>query len=150
MGQGRELLDDHLEVFGAELPTTVPPSAVRMRSVEARELIARAGLGRAATLADLLDAARRGDRRWLARWLRRVDRAALAGLARTIACQDLLPTDRTDALAVYELMRRALGAAALGPVHQGLHAQFAYLYAGPDEARRLLDAYPRMPERIRA
>ncbi|GGK89618.1 glycosyltransferase family A protein [Mangrovihabitans endophyticus] len=150
MGHARELLDDHLAVIGPELIRTLPPTAVRTRSLFARDLLAHAGLGGAGTLADLLAAARGGDRRWLSRLRRRADARTLAALAQTIAHQDLLPGDRQDALALYGLIRSALGSWAMRGGQQGLHAQFAYVWQGPDRARELVSAYPLMRGWIRA
>lgn len=143
------LLDDHAAVIGDALPTALAATAIRNRSLEARRLLARAALDDAGTLDDLLAAARAGNRRWLARNRGRVDTGALAALAQTIALQDIEPADRSDALAVYELMRTALGPRSLTPANQGLHAQLA-LAGEPAKVRELLDAYPGMRKVIRA
>jgi hypothetical protein len=89
----------------------------------------------------LLIAARAGDHRWLSRLRRRADPGVLASLAQTMALQDLLPTDRRDALALFELLRRAFGPDATTPAYRGLHCQLAYVWEGPDRARRLLRSY---------
>ena len=83
----------------------------------------------------LRDPARR--RSWLVLDL---DPAVLAGLAQTLAQQDMLPEDRTDALALYELIRTGLGAGALPAAHQGLHVQLALAWQGVARARPLLAA----------
>jgi hypothetical protein len=148
------LLDDHVTLAGSGAELSLPHAAMRNRSVAARRVLARAAAGRAAaggggTLEELLDAARTGNTRRLRRIRRKVDPARLAGLAQTIALQDELPTDREDALALYALIRTGLGARALPPAHQALHAQIAYAWQGPAQARDLLAAYRRMPRPAR-
>jgi hypothetical protein len=150
MGEPPGLLDDYLRIARYHVRTAVAPTAVRIRSLDARELLARSGLGETAPYADLLAAARAGDTDWLRRRRRDVKPAVLAGLAQTLAQQDMLPEDRTDALAVYDLIRTALGADALPPAHQGLHAQLALAWQGPEPARRLLRAYRQLGDGVRA
>jgi O-antigen biosynthesis protein len=143
-----ELLDDHLALIRRHAGTALPAAAIRTRSLGARELIARAALGSHGTLADLLRAARDGDHAWLRRAPGpRVQ--SLCALAQTLAMQDLLPADRRDALAVYELVRGALGAASASPGHAGLHAQLAFRWEGPEKARELLAAYRQVPGPVR-
>ena len=142
------LLDDYVTAIGSPLRTALAATAIRNRSLAARNLLARAALGTAGTLPDLLTAARTRDRRWLWRMRSRIDAGVLCALAQTIALQDLEPNDRTDALAVYELIRSALGPAALTPANQGLHAQLA-LAGDPEQVRRLLDTYLSIPDSVR-
>jgi O-antigen biosynthesis protein len=137
----RELLDDYITVVGPMLRTSLSATAIRNRSVAVRALIARAGLGDAGTFEELLIAARTGDHRWLSQLRRRADPGVLASLAQTMALQDLLPMDRRDALALFELLRKAFGPAATTPAYRGLHCQLAYAWAGPDRARELLRSY---------
>ena len=66
-----DLLDDYVRAIGPSLRTALPATAIRHRSLDARLLIARAALGDRHTPEELLSAARRGDRRWLARAKRR-------------------------------------------------------------------------------
>ena len=143
------LLDDHIRAIGPRLRLAVTATGSRNRSLDARLLLARAALGDAGTLDELLAAARAGDRRWLRRIRRRVDAWLLAAVAQTIALQEQLPTDRDDALAVYELIRRALGPHALTPANQALHAQLALAYEGPERGRRLLKEYRGIKEPAR-
>ncbi|MEU4421028.1 glycosyltransferase family A protein [Actinoplanes sp. NPDC024001] len=135
------LLDDHVTLAGAGADLSLPYTAMRNRSVAARRVLARAAGG---TLEELLEAARTGDVRWLRRRRRRVDAGLLAGLAQTLALQDELPTDRDDALALYSLIRAALGARAVPAAHQALHTQLVYAWQGPERARELLGGYRRM------
>ncbi|MEV6848422.1 glycosyltransferase family A protein [Actinoplanes sp. NPDC051411] len=140
------LLDDHIRVIGSGLRLALTATASRNRSLDARRLLARAALGQpgsgdAGTLEELLAAARAGDRRWLRRIRRSTDSGLLAAVAQTIALQEQLPEDRDDALALYELIRRALGGRALTPANQALHAQLTLAYRGPEAARRLLRDY---------
>ncbi|MFG1602457.1 glycosyltransferase [Actinoplanes sp. NPDC049265] len=142
--QAAELLDDHVAAIGASLRSAVGATAVRTGSIDARHLLARAALGPAAGLNDLLVAARNRDRRWLRRVKPR--RPILAALAQTIALQDRLPGDRADALAIYSL----IGAGALSATHQGLHAQLTLAWAGPAAVPRLLASYKRIRPEVRA
>jgi O-antigen biosynthesis protein len=143
------LLDDHLRAIGPGLRLALTATASRNRSLGARLLLARAALGDAGTLDALLTAARAGDRRWLRRIRRRVDSGLLCAVAQTIALQEQLPSDRDDALALYELIRRALGARALTPANQALHAQLTFAYRGPEAARKLLRRYWWMRDQAR-
>ena len=150
MGETPGLLDDYLRVARYHIRLAVPPTAIRIRSLDTRPLLARAGLGESgATYAELLAAARDGDTGWLRQRRRAVKPGVLAGLAQTLAQQDLLPEDRTDALALYELIRGALGADELPAAHQGLHVQLALAWQGRDRARPLLAAYRRVSDSVR-
>ncbi|MEU4561373.1 glycosyltransferase family A protein [Actinoplanes sp. NPDC023936] len=143
------LLDDHVTLAGAGAELSLPHTAMRNRSVAARRVLARAATGAGSTLEELIEAARSGDTRRLRRIRRKVDPALLAGLAQTIALQDELPGDREDALALYALIRTGLGARSVPPAHQALHAQLAYAWQGPAQARDLLAAYRRIPRPAR-
>ncbi len=147
--QPPELLDDYVTVAGPTLRTALTPTAIRHRSLDARLLIARAALG-PDSLDDLLTAARAGDRKWLGRIRRRARPGLLAALAQTLALQDMLPTDRTDALALYELIRATYGPEALSPANQALHAQLTLAWNGPDAVPALLAAYRKMRPPVRA
>src|SRR4051794_20373252 len=145
----RDLFDDYITVVGPMLRTSLAATAIRNRSVAVRVLIARAGLGDAGTLGDLLLAARNGDHRWLWRIRRQADPGGLASLAQTLALQDLLPSDRADALAVFELLRKAFGPNCMTPAYRGLHCQLAYVWQGPDRAAALLRSYSGLLEPTR-
>ena len=140
------LLDDHIRAIGPRLRLALTATVTRNRSLTARQLQARAALGDAGTLDQLLTAARAGDRRWLRRIRRRVNLPLLAAVAQTLAQQELLPTDRADALAVYELIRRAAGGRALNPANQALHVQLALADEGPARARELLKGYRKIKD----
>ena len=141
-----DLLDDHITAIGPRLRLALTATASRNRSLDARQLLARAALGDHGTLDGLLEAARRGDHRWLRRIRRRVRAELVAAIAQTIALQEQLPGDRDDALALFELVRRALGPRALPPASQALHAQLALAYEGPERARELLGGYRAIKE----
>jgi hypothetical protein len=146
-----ELLDDYVSVIGPTLRMALTATAIRHRSLDARLLMGWAALGRAGSVDDLLIAARAGDRRWLARIRRSADADLLTGLAQILALQDMLPTDRRDALALYELIRAVYGARALTPANQALHAQLTLAWEGPERVRRLIRAYRRMaPQAVAA
>ncbi|MEU7901935.1 glycosyltransferase family A protein [Actinoplanes sp. NPDC049118] len=149
MGETPGLLDDYLRISRYHVRSALPPTAIRIRSLDARLLLARSGLQESGSYADLLGAARAGDGRWLRRRRRQVRPTVLAGLAQTLAQQDMLPEDRTDALALYDLIRVALGAAALPSAHQGLHAQLAFAWQGAEQARALLRAYRDLSDGVR-
>jgi O-antigen biosynthesis protein len=144
------LLDDHIAVLRSAVRSALPATAIRNRSRDARLLLARAALGAAGSLADLLAAARKGDRRWLARIRRDVDAGALAALAQTLAFQDMQPDDRRDALGIFELVHAVYGPQALSTPQQGLHAQLVLAWEGPARVPELLTAYRVMREPTRA
>src|SRR6185295_6656550 len=97
----------------------------------------------------LLAAARAGDRRRLRKVRRKVTVPLLASVAQTLVQQELDPADRADGLALYELIRRALGSRALNPANQALHVQLALADEGPERARALLRGYRRITEPAR-
>ncbi|WP_127497307.1 glycosyltransferase family A protein [Actinoplanes solisilvae] len=144
------LLDDHITAAGSRFRLAMTATASRNRSLDARVLLARAALGEHGTLDRLLEAARAGDRRWLRRLRRGIDPGLVAALAHSLALQELLPTDRDDALALFELTRRVCGARALSPANQALHAQLALAYESPERARKLMRRYLRIGEAARA
>ncbi|WP_250001772.1 glycosyltransferase [Actinoplanes sp. M2I2] len=144
------LLDDHVAAAGPRLRLALTATAGRHRSLDARTLLARAALGEHGTLGQLLEAARAGDRRWLRRRRRRIDPGLVAALAHSLGLQELLPTDRDDALALFELTRRACGARALSPANQALHAQLALTAESPARVRKLLRRYLKIAEPTRA
>ncbi|GID97467.1 glycosyltransferase [Amorphoplanes digitatis] len=149
MGETPGLLDDYLRIAQYHVRSALPPTAIRIRSLDARRLLARSGLKESGSYAELLDAARAGDSRWLRRRRRDVKPTVLAGLAQVLAQQEMLPEDRTDALALYDLIREALGADALPSAHQGLHAQLAFAWQGAEHARALLRAYRQVSDGVR-
>ncbi|MCY1140321.1 glycosyltransferase family 2 protein [Actinoplanes sp. Pm04-4] len=140
------LLDDHVTAAGSRLRLALTATAARNRSIDARALLARAALGEHGTLEELLAAARAGDRRWLRRRRRRIDPGLVAALAHTLGLQE----EHEDALALFELTRRACGARALSPANQALHAQVALAVEGPARTRKLMRRYLRMGEPVRA
>jgi hypothetical protein len=140
------LLDDHIHAIGQGLRLALTASVTRNRSRDGRLLLARAALGDAITLDELLAAARIGDRRRLRKVRRKVTRPLLASIAQAYAQQELVPEDRADALALYELIRRAVGGRALNPANQALHVALALADQGPDRARALLKDYRRIHE----
>jgi hypothetical protein len=144
-----QLLDDYLRLVRRSARTILPATAIRTRSLDSRLLLARAALGDSGTLDELLAAARAGDRRWLLRRRRDLNTGVLAGLAQVLAMQDILPGDRDDGLALYELIRLGLGPRHLSWGHKALHAQLAFRWQGPQQARTLLDAYGPMTEQVR-
>jgi glycosyltransferase involved in cell wall biosynthesis len=144
-----DLLDDHVRAIGPRLRLALTATASRNRSLDARMVLARAALGNHGTLDQLLAAARTGDRRWLRRIRRKIDPTLVAAVAHSMGLQEQLPTDRADALALFELVRRVLGVRALAPSHQALHAQLALAYEGPDRARKLLRRYRKIGEPAR-
>src|SRR3954447_2323103 len=120
-----DLLDDHVRALGTRLRPALSAPASRNRAPDARLLLARAALGDHGTLEELLAAARAGDRRRVRRLRRKGQPLMVTAVAQAIALQDLRPEDTTDALALYDLIRRAFGPRALSPANQALHAQLA-------------------------
>ncbi|AEV88181.1 Glucomannan 4-beta-mannosyltransferase 2 [Actinoplanes sp. SE50] len=104
-----------------EQPATLVAAAVRNRAVGLRDELAYAGLRGTGTLSQLLAAARAGRRDWLRERGWAVQPARLAMLAQIIALQDVLPGDRADALALFEL----LGPRAVPPRQRAVYAQLA-------------------------
>ena len=149
MGEPAGLLDDYLRIARYHVRTALAPTAIRIRSLDMRLLLARAALGEAGSYADLLGAARTADVRWLHGLRKQVKPHVLAGLAQSIALQEMLPDDRTDALGIYDLIRGAFGAAGMPGAHQGLHAQLAFGWRGPAAARELLGAYRKISGPLR-
>ncbi|AGL20398.1 glycosyltransferase family A protein [Actinoplanes sp. N902-109] len=151
MGEPGGLLDDYLKIARYHVQRAMPATAVRLRSLEMRRLIAYTALrGTGATYEDLLTAARTHDVAWLRGIQGGLRPSVVAGLAQVLALQDMLPTDRTDGLALYELLRAGLGPDGVPGSHQGLHAELAFTWRGPEAARELLAAYRSMSPAVRA
>ncbi|GLW28873.1 glycosyltransferase family A protein [Actinoplanes regularis] len=108
-------------MFGEEDPVALVAAAARNRAVGLRDELAHAGLGGTGTLAELLTAARAGQDGWLRARREAVRPALLAVLAQVIALQEVGPTDRADALAVFEL----LGVRAVPRRQRAVYAQLA-------------------------
>jgi glycosyltransferase involved in cell wall biosynthesis len=121
----QQVLDAHLARYSARERAALPATAVRTRSLDARDLLARAA----------------AEHR---------DRKALADLARVMVLQNLLPGDTDDALALYDQALAAYGARALSAAHQGLHTRTALLAGRVDRTRELLRRYRRIPPAARA
>ncbi|WP_305782889.1 glycosyltransferase [Symbioplanes lichenis] len=150
MGEPAGLLDDYLRIARHHVQRAVPAIAVRLRSLEMRRLQGYTALrGTGASYDELIAAARAADVPWLRGLPGGVRPSVISGLAQTLALQDMLPTDRTDALALYELLRLGLGADAVPGSHQGLHAQLTLAWRGADAARVLLGAYRSMSPAVR-
>ncbi|HEY8473040.1 MAG TPA: glycosyltransferase [Natronosporangium sp.] len=140
-----ELLDRYLELAGHT--RAIAMAAIRTRSLAARSLLAHAAT-RHRPLDALLAAARAGAADRLPPG--GVNGWGLTHLARTLALQDLLPTDRSDAIACYELALRLSGPDRISRYHQGLHAQLVYQAGDRGRAATLLDQYRRMPPAVRS
>ncbi|MFI5931316.1 glycosyltransferase [Actinoplanes sp. NPDC051494] len=151
MGEPAGLLDDYLKIARYHVQRAMPAMAVRLRSLEMRGLIAYTALrGTGTTYEQLLAAARSRDVHWLRAIRDGVRPSVVAGLAQAIALQDMLATDRTDALGLYELLRAGLGPDGVPGSHQGLHAQLTFTWQGAAAARELLDTYRSMNPAVRA
>ena len=132
----QRLLDDYVAIARRRKAGTLAATALRSRSLDARALLAHAVGGSATPLPAILAAAHDEDHAWL-RDLG-VEPDAPADLARVIALQELLPTDLSDALAIYDLVLAVFGPARIPPGHQGMHAQVAYRLGLRDRTRDLL------------
>lgn len=141
------LLAHYVSVARRRPPGALPKTAMRTPSLPARRLLAYATAGESASLEQLLTAARTED---AARKHRGWDPAALADLGRVIARQDLLPQDRSDALAIFELALELFGGDGIPPPHQGLHAQLAYCLGNHARAAELLSTYTQVSEIVRS
>ncbi|HET9516861.1 MAG TPA: glycosyltransferase [Actinoplanes sp.] len=141
------LMDDHLTIARRRTGALVA-TALRTRSMHARDLLAHAVGGAGTPLAGILDAARDENHEWLAGLGGTGHLAALADLARVIALQELRPGDLRDAYAIYELILAVHGTAAT-PAHQVLHVQLAYRLGLRDRVTALLATYPQLPEAVR-
>jgi glycosyl transferase family 2 len=139
------LLEDYLAVAGQE-PGALPATALRTASVGTRVLLARAAAGGSASLAQLVTAARRGPAADLVP--ESIEPGGLTELARVIALQDILPGDRTDGLALFDMALQLFGPSAIPPEHQGLHAQLAYRLGDHLRAAVLLDVYPQVSAQV--
>jgi hypothetical protein len=142
------LLDDYVAI-ARRRKGSLAATALRTRSLNARDLLAHAVGGSATPLPVILAAARDEDHAWLAGLRDDIVPESLADLARVIALQDVRPGDLADAYAIYELMLAVLGAGLPAPVHQALHVQLAFRLGHRQRVPELLAAYPRVPEPVR-
>jgi glycosyltransferase involved in cell wall biosynthesis len=145
-GRTQRLMDDYVAI-ARRRRGSLAATALRTRSVDARQLLAHAVGGTATPVARILAAARDEDHEWLAGLRDEVAPQALADLARVLALQDLRPGDRADAYAVYELTVAVFGDP--GPQHQALHVQLAYRLGHRQRVTELLARYPRVPDPVR-
>ncbi|GGL08789.1 hypothetical protein GCM10012284_49290 [Mangrovihabitans endophyticus] len=143
------LLDDYVTVARSREPGTLAATALRMRSADARAVLARAAMADRGDLDELLAAARAGDVDWLRRQLGHTLPDDLAELARVIALQQLHETDLADAVALFDLIIAAFGPDRISPGYQGLHCELALCTGAYDRVRHLLGVYPRLPDMVR-
>src|SRR5690606_10768559 len=120
-------------------------TAIRTRSLAARHLLARA-VG-PARLEDLLAEAR-GEAP-LGTCPVGPTPARLVQLARIIALQDILTSDRGDALRLFDLALARFGPDRIPASAQGLHAQLAWLLGDARRAGELCRRYQAVPEEMR-
>ena len=74
----------------------------------------------------------------------------LAELARLVALQEILPDDRADGLALYDLALEQFGPELIPAVDQGVHAQLAYSLGFSRRASDLLATYASVPQQVRS
>lgn len=138
------VLDSYVDVMHHCGSAALVATALRTRSVQVRELFARA-VG--ADLGELLTTAMRGGGVALGSDAGSVQ--ALIDLGRVVALQDVLPGDRADGVALLDYALARYGRGTIPPAHQGLHAQLALQLGHYDKAAQLCEIYPEMPSLIR-
>ncbi len=141
------LLDDYLIVAKRRSPAALPATALRTRSLAARALLAHAATSGSLSLSDLLRAARRHDSSGLDSV--KINPSALDDLARVIALQDMLPEDKSDGQALYELAFELFGPVRRAQ-HQSLHTQLAFHLGDRARAAQLCDTYTKLPKDTRS
>lgn len=141
-----QLLDEHLRVLRRRSPDALGAAALHTRSVDARALLARAA--GAASVDELLAAAH--GRPGVHPDVSRMDPFALGELARVLACQDLHGDDRTDGLALLDLLLATFGPRRVAPPHQGLHCQLAFGLGHRQRSQELMNGYRDVPESVRS
>jgi O-antigen biosynthesis protein len=142
-----QLLDGYLSRAERRGARSLPATALRTGSPDARVLIARAATRRTTSMFDALAAARQPRRDQYAQTAH-LDVRWLSELARVVALQEILPNDQADGLALYDLALEQFGPAGITPPHQGLHAQLAYHLGFAHRAAELLTIYTSVPERV--
>jgi O-antigen biosynthesis protein len=140
------LLDDYVARVGYREHGSLASTALRTGSVAARHLLARTvGPG---ALDDLLAEAR-GQAPAGTFPMRRRASAALTNLARVLALQNALPSDRRDGLALFDMALRRFGVREIGPIRQGQHAQLALHLGERTDAAELCRQYPDILPQVR-
>lgn len=120
-------------------------AAVRNRAVGLRDEWARAALDGAGDLAGLLAAARAGRVAKRDGQSVRINPGALAALAQVIALQDLEPTDRADALALFAF----LGTRRIPAAQRAIAAQLALIFRGKSSTKPLALTWRRVNRQVR-
>lgn len=146
-GYPERLLDDYLAVARRRAAGSLATTALRTRSLAARQLLARAA--GPVPLTQLLAAAHGAGRASQRCEPSRISAVGLLDLARVIALQDILPDDQKDGLALYELALKLFEPAGIPPAHQGIHAQLALRLGQRARCNELLGIYPDLPDQIR-
>jgi len=145
-----QLLDEYTGIIRRRPKNALADTALRTRSLTARHLLAYAATKGGLTLAELITAARGDDALIQRLGSTGMQARALADLAKVVALQDILPEDKSDGLALYNMVLKLFGPSQMPPEHQGVHAQLAYDLGHPSEALALLRTYRAVPEQVRA
>jgi O-antigen biosynthesis protein len=144
-----QLLDDYLSVVERRAPGSLLATALRTGSQDARLLFARAATRRTTSMFEVLAAVRQATRDQYVR-PSEMDVRWLAELARLVALQEILPDDRADGLALYDLALEQFGPELIPAADQGVHAQLAYSLAFSRRASDLLATYASVPQQVRS
>ena len=144
------LIDNYLSVTRRRPRGALSATALRTRQPAARHLLTRLPGGPAASLAQVLAAARTANGGQDRVSAGQTSATLLAELARVVALQNVDATDVEDGLALYDLALELFGPDQIPADHQGIHAQLAFHRGDRARAAALRSLYRRAPEYVRA
>lgn len=148
--QPSRLLRDYRKVVRRRQALAIPNTAIRLGSRSARELLAFDALDGTGGVGQLERLGRGESFDAVGIDPKRPSPARLASYARTLALQQLDPSDVDIALGLLDLVERRWGADRIPPLHQGVHAQLLWSRGDLDGLARLLRRYRGMAAETRA
>ncbi|WP_158645612.1 glycosyltransferase [Stackebrandtia albiflava] len=143
------MLASYLKIADKRSKPALRNTALRTRSLAARELLAYAAGGPNVSLAQFMAAAH-GDRSILPKrssLIRSTKR--FLELAQVIGLQKILPSDETDSFLLYELALEMFQPADLSPRDQTIHTQLALVTDRFERAVELYGVYGKISEKSR-
>lgn len=140
------LLGDYVTKARSRAPRALADTALRTGSFAARHILAYQATG--GSLADLVNAT--ASRSTAQFETLEQDPVALGELARVLTLQNLLPSDPTDGLALFDLALDRFGPDRIPQHHQTLHIQLAFTHGDRSRAAELCDTYRDLPAMVRA
>lgn len=145
---GVKVVDSYAAYAGSRAPKHLTGPALRTRSVAARDIFARLASGGECDYHQVVDSVESTGKPPSATLADSTRRSWLAGLARVIAAQSVLPDDRGHALAIFDAIVDAAGTGALDAEQQTVYGQLLLLLERYERADSLVPRLAELPEVI--